>query len=137
MLRGYLFAIIAAVIAALVAGAYIGGRSDGRAVQAVECAADKAKAEAKALKERQAIQDALNARAAELERAQQEGANAIAQVRVEYLPAKTIVKREVVEKRVFTDCRIGDGMRDTINAALGGKPTATERASEDGVSGGA
>ena len=110
------------VLLALLAGVYGKGRSDGRAVQAAEYAQERATAHAQAEAERAALQAALDARTAELARKSEEVAHAVAQVRVEYLPGKTLVKREIVERAVFRECRTGDRVRDTINSALAGRP---------------
>ena len=56
----------------------------------------------------------------------EEAADAIAEIRVEYLPGKTEIRRQIVERAVYRDCRIDDGMRDILNAALRGRPIAPE-----------
>lgn len=112
-----------ALVAAL-GGAYLKGRGDGRDAAEVRCQAQQIAAQRAREQERADLQAALDARAAELARRQQEGADAVEKVRVEYLPAKVVVKREVAKRVVYRDCRIGDGMRDTLNAALRGAPTA-------------
>ena len=121
---------------ALLAGVYGKGRSDGRAVQAAEYAQEVATAHAQAEAERAALQAALDARTAELARKSEEVANAVEAVRVEYLPGKTIVKREVVRDVVFRECRTGERVRDTLNAALAGRPVpgTIEGAGDDGLS---
>lgn len=136
MIRAYVAAAAALVLLALLAGTYGKGRSDGRAVQSADYAVERATAHAQAEAERLAIQSALDARTAELARKSEEAANAVAQIRIEYLPGKTVVKREVVERAVFRDCHIGDGMRDTLNAALAGRPVpgAVEGTGDDGLS---
>lgn len=78
------------------------------------------------LKEREALAAAIAARDAALRKREQERADAVIQVRTEFLPAKEIVRRVVVEKPVYRDCRLDDpGLRDTINAALRGRPAAS------------
>lgn len=122
MIRLYAAAGAALVLLALLAGAYTKGRGDGRAVQAAEYATERATAAQEAEQERQALQAALDARTAELAKRTQEAADAVAEIRTEYLPGKTVIRREVVERPVFRDCRVGDGMRNTLNAALAGRP---------------
>ena len=132
-----LYAGLAGVLMALalLAGVYGKGRSDGRAVQAAEYAQERAEAEKQADAQRDALQAALDARTAELARKSEEVANAVAQVRVEYLPGKTLVKREVVRDVRYRDCVITSGVRDTINAALAGRPVPAtlEGAGTDGL----
>jgi hypothetical protein len=72
----------------------------------------------------EAIQQRLREREAKWTAQQQEAADAVAQVRVEYLPGKVIVKREIVREPVYSDsrCRVSSGMRDTLNRALAGRP---------------
>lgn len=112
------------LLLALLAGVYGKGRSDGRAVQAAEYAQERATAAQAAEAERAALQAALDARTAELARKSEEVAHAVAQVRVEYLPGKTMVKREIVERAVFRDCRVTPAALDAINGALIGRPVS-------------
>ena len=122
MIRLYAAAGAALVLLALLAGAYTKGRGDGRAVQAAEYATERATAAQEAEQERQALQAALDARTADLARRTQEAADAVVQVRTEYLPGKTEVRRIVVDRPVYRDCRIDSGVRDLIDAALAGRP---------------
>lgn len=124
LLGPYRYLVLALVAAAALGGAYLVGRGDGRAVEAASRAALELERQAQAEAARQQLQAALDARTAELAARQQEAADAVVQVRTEFLPARTIVKREVVERPVFRDCRIGDGMRSTLDAALRGDPAA-------------
>lgn len=122
MIRLYAAAGAALVLLALLAGAYTKGRGDGRAVQAAEYATERATAAQEAEQERQALQAALDARTAELAKRTQEAADAVEHVRTEYLPGKTIVRREVVEVPAYRDCRVTGSVRDAINGALAGRP---------------
>lgn len=80
---------------------------------------------AQELKDREALAAARAARDEALRKLEQERADAVIQVRTEFLPAKQIVQRVVVEKPVYRDCRLADdGLRDAINAALRGRPGA-------------
>ena len=140
MSRLYAAAGAALVLLALLAGAYTKGRGDGRAVQAAEYATERATAAQEAEQERQALQAALDARTAELARRTQEAADAVVQVRTEYLPGKTEVRRIVVDRPVYRDCRIDAGLRDILDAALAGRPVpgaAPERGGAAGVPGAA
>jgi hypothetical protein len=104
--------------------AYVRGRADGGAREAAHWQADALKAAEAASRERAAIQRALDERTAALAKQQREAADAVAQIRVEYLPGKTLVRREVAERVVYRDCRVGERMRDTINSALAGRPVS-------------
>lgn len=122
MLRVY--AILAVLIGAVLTGAgvYLKGYKAGSLAESARWQAEALKDAQEAAREREALQQQLREREAKWVRQQEEASNAVAQVRVEYLPGRTIVKREIVERAVFRDCRIGDGMRDTINSALAGRP---------------
>ncbi len=124
MLGPYRYLAMALVAVAVLGGAYLKGRGDGRAVESAHWQQLEVEHQAHVLAQREQLQAALDARTAELAARQQEAADAVVQVRTEFLPAKTIVKREVVERPVFRDCRIGDGMRSTLDAALRGDPAA-------------
>lgn len=79
----------------------------------------------KKAEEKDALRIELAARDEALRKLEQERADAVIQVRTEFLPAKEVVRRVVVEKPVYRDCRLGDdGLRDAINAALRGQPGA-------------
>lgn len=124
--RGRLVMVLAALlaVAAMCSWSYVQGRSDGRAAEAVTWQKRELDQQAKAGIERAQLQKAIEVRNAEIEARNHAAADAVEHVRVEFLPAKTVVKREIVDRPVFRDCRIGDGMRDTINAALRGAPIA-------------
>lgn len=124
MIRVYAGLAGVLLLLALLSGSYVKGRSDGRAVQAAEYAQEVATAHAQAEAERAALQAALDARTAELARKSEEVAHAVEAVRVEYLPGKTIVKREVVERAVFRDCRVTPTALAAINGALTGRPVS-------------
>ena len=138
MLNPYVALAAAVGLAVALGGTYLQGRSDGAAHEAARWQADAIKAQQRAAQAAQALREQLAQREAELAQKQQEAADAVVQVRTEYLPAKTIVRREVAERVVYRDCRVGDGMRDTINSAAAGRPVSgTEAVSGDsaGVSG--
>lgn len=138
--KPYLVVALVVGLIALMGGTFAKGASWGRAQATSRCNAEKIEVQQREIAERAVLQAAIDKRDAELRAKEQERANAIVQVRTEFLPAKTVVRKEVVERRVFTDCRIGDGMRDTLNAALRGRPAATVPAlgaGDAGVSGGA
>ena len=122
MLRVYAALAIVAVLAGLYGIAYTKGHKAGAAAELAKCQAQQIEDAQDASRALEALQQQLREREAQWVQQQQEAADAVAQVRVEYLPGRTIVKREIVERAVFRDCRIGDGMRDTINSALAGRP---------------
>jgi len=122
MLRVYAALAIVAVLAGLYGIAYTKGHKAGAAAELAKCQAQQIEDAQDASRALEALQQQLREREAQWVQQQQEAADAVAQVRVEYLPGRTIVKREIVERAVFRDCRIGDGMRDTLNSALAGRP---------------
>lgn len=118
--------IICLAIAALLAATHIGVAAKayeaGSIREAAKWRAEKIAAQAEEMAARQALQAALDARTAELAKRTQEAADAVEHVRTEYLPGKTIVRREVVEVPAYRDCRVTGSVRDAINAALAGRP---------------
>lgn len=94
----------------------------GVRAEAARWQAEALKDAQEAAQEREALQQQLREREAKWVQQQQEAADAIATVRVEYLPGKTIVKREIVREPRYRDCAVSPGMRDTLNAALAGRP---------------
>jgi len=118
------YLILAALIGviAIAGGSFAKGASWGRTQATEKCQREQIEAQQQEIVERAALQAAIDQRDIEIRQREQEAANAVAQVRVEYLPGKTVVKREIVERAVFRDCRTGDSMRDTLNAALAGRP---------------
>lgn len=120
-LRLYTYAAAAVALLATVGTAYTVGRMDGRAHERSACLSREAERTAAAERDRTEWRAQIDAWEAERRKAEQEAANAIGQIRTEYLPAKTIVRREVVEKQVYNECRIGGEVFDTLNAALTGR----------------
>ena len=120
-LRLYYYAAAAVALLAAVGTAYTVGRLDGRAHERSACLTREAERTAAAERDRAEWRAQIDAWEAERRRLEQEAANAIAEIRTEYLPAKTIVRREVVEKQVYNECRIGGEVFDTLNAALTGR----------------
>lgn len=120
-LRLYYYAAAAVALLAAVGTAYTVGRLDGRAHERSACLTREAERTAAAERDRTEWRAQIDAWEAERRRLEQEAADAIAEIRVEYLPGKTIVRREVVEKQVYNECRIGGEVFDTLNAALTGR----------------
>lgn len=120
-LRLYYYAAAAVALLAAVGTAYTVGRLDGRAHERSACLTREAERTAAAERDRTEWRAQIDAWEAERRRLEQGAANAIAEIRVEYLPGKTIVRREVVEKQVYNECRIGGEVFDTLNAALTGR----------------
>ena len=120
-LRLYYYAAAAVALLAAVGTAYTVGRLDGRAHERSACLTREAERTAAAERDRTEWRAQIDAWEAERRRLEQGAANAIAEIRTEYLPAKTIVRREVVEKQVYNECRIGGEVFDTLNAALTGR----------------
>ena len=122
MLRVYAALAIVAVLAGLYGIAYTKGHKAGATRELAKCQAQQIEDAQDASRALEAIQQQLREREAKWVRQQQEAADAVAQVRVEYLPSKVIVKREVVREPRYRDCVVPPGMRDTLNAALAGRP---------------
>jgi len=117
--------MILAVLVGLIAthaGTYWKGHKAGAVREVAKCQAQQLQDAQDASRALESLQQQLREREAKWVRQQQEAADAIAQVRVEYLPGKTIVKREVVREPRYRDCVVSPGMRDTLNAALAGRP---------------
>lgn len=117
--------MILAVLVGLIAthaGTYWKGHKAGAVREVAKCQAQQLQDAQDASRALESLQQQLREREAKWVRQQQEAADAIAQVRVEYLPGKTIVKREVVREPRYRDCAVSPGMRDTLNAALAGRP---------------
>ena len=122
MIRPYM--ILAALIALIAthSGAYLKGHKAGAVAEVAKCRAQRLQDAQEASRALEAIQQQLRDREIQWAQQQQEAADAVAQVRVEYLPSKVIVKREVVREPRYRDCVVSPGMRDTLNAALAGRP---------------
>ena len=125
-LRPYTYAAAAVALLATVGTAYTVGRLDGRAHERSACLTREAERTAAAERDRTEWRAQIEAWEAERRRLEQEAADAVAEIRVEYLPGKTEVRRQIVERAVYRDCRIDDGMRDILNAALRGHPVAPD-----------
>ena len=125
-LRLYTYAAAAVALLAAVGTAYYCGRIDGQAHAIAACLTREAERTAAAERDRTEWRAQIDAWEAERRRLEQEAADAIAEIRVEYLPGKTEIRRQIVERAVYRDCRIDDGMRDILNAALRGRPIAPE-----------
>lgn len=118
--RLYVVLAAAVLMASALGFAALKGYEAGARKEAAKWMAEKIETQQRELAEREAIQAALAKREAEWKSKLTEAANAVADTRVEYAEAKTIVRREVV--RLPADCRIGDGLREYINSALAGHP---------------
>ncbi len=115
--------VILAIIAALAAShlaLYAQGRSDGR--NAAEVAHQRAAAEetARDQADRDAVQRALDERAERLADKERTIAEAIKNANQKIDTIRTVVRREIVERPVYRECRISAGMFDNLNAALAG-----------------
>ena len=120
MLKPYAILAVLIGLIATHAGTYWKGHKAGSVAELAKCQAQQIEDAHEASRTLEAIQQQLREREAQWVRQQQEAADAIAQVRVEYLPGKTIVRREVVN--LPADCVVGERLRDTLNAALAGRP---------------
>jgi hypothetical protein len=121
-LRPYTYAAAAVALLAAVGTAYTVGRLDGRAHERSTCLSREAQRTAAAERDRAEWRAQIDAFDAARRRAEQEAANAIVQIRTEYLPAKIEVRREVVERAVYRGCAVSARVRDILAAALAGHP---------------
>ena len=122
MIRPYMILAVLIGLIATHAGLYLKGHKAGATRELAKCQAQQLQDAQDASRALEAIQQQLREREIEWAAKQQEAADAIAHVRVEYLPGKTIVKREIVREPRYRDCAVSPGMRDTLNAALAGRP---------------
>lgn len=122
MIRPYMILAVLIGLIATHAGTYWKGHKAGAVRELAKCQAQQLQDAQDASRALEAIQQQLREREIEWAAKQQEAADAIAHVRVEYLPGKTIVKREIVREPRYRDCAVSPGMRDTLNAALAGRP---------------
>ena len=124
MLKPYAILAVLIGLIATHAGTYWKGHKAGSVAELAKCQAQQIEDAHEASRTLEAIQQQLREREAQWVQQQQEAADAVAQVRVEYLPGKVIVKREIVREPVYSDsrCRVSSGMRDTLNRALAGRP---------------
>lgn len=120
MLRPYMILAVLVGLIATHAGTYLKGHKAGSTRELAKCQYQQLQDAQEASRALEALQQQLREREAKWVQQQQEAADAIAQVRVEYLPGKTIVRREVVN--LPADCVVGERLRDTLNAALAGRP---------------
>ena len=124
MIRPYMILAVLIGLIATHAGLYLKGHKAGAVREVAKCQAQQLQDAQDASRALEAIQQRLREREAKWTAQQQEAADAIAQVRVEYLPGKTIVKREIVERAVFRDCRVTPTALAAINGALTGRPVS-------------
>ena len=122
MLKPYMALALVIGLIATHAGVYLKGHKAGATREVAKCQAKAIQDAQDASRAYEALQQQLREREAQWVAKQQEAADAVAQVRVEYLPGKVIVKREVVREPRYRDCVVSPGMRDTLNAALAGRP---------------
>lgn len=122
MIRPYMILAVLIGLIATHAGLYLKGHKAGAVAELAKCQAQQIEDAQDASRALEALQQQLREREAQWVQQQQEAANAVAQVRVEYLPGKTVVKREIVREPVYRTCVVSPGMRDTLNAALRGRP---------------
>ncbi len=122
MIRPYMILAVLIGLVATHAGTYWKGHKAGAVRELAKCQAQQLQDAQDASRALEAIQQQLREREAQWVQQQQETANAVAQVRVEYLPGKVIVKREIVREPRYRDRAVSPGMRDTLNAALAGRP---------------
>ena len=130
-----LIAIIA--ICALTGAAFVKGIGIGAKTEAAKWQADKIKdqqaAAEKAAEAREKIAELEYERNEKLLR----GGEDIAEIHVVQTPARIEIQKQIVERPVYRDCRVDDGMLQLINDARAGRGLRTEAVpvAEDSVSG--
>ena len=124
MIRPYMILAVLIGLIATHSGLYLKGHKAGSTRELAKCQYQQLQDAQEASRALEALQQQLREREAKWVQQQQEAADAIAQVRVEYLPGKTIVKREIVERAVFRDCRVTPTALAAINGALTGRPVS-------------
>ena len=95
MIRPYMILAVLIGLIATHSGLYLKGHKAGSTRELAKCQAQQLQDAQDASRALEAIQQQLREREIEWAAKQQEAADAIATVRVEYLPGKTIVKRRV------------------------------------------
>lgn len=118
------YLVVGLLVTVTLAYTYHQGRVHGRAVAELECAIaqkERDRQDAAALIRWTAHIDALELARQE---AEERAANIVTETVIEYLPGKTEVRREVVERPVYRDCAVSQRVFDIANAALGGNPLA-------------
>jgi len=115
---------VVAILAATHAGVAAKAYEAGSVREAARWQAQEIERQQQAAKQAQALRDQLAERDAALARKTEEAAHAVAEVRTEYLPGKTIVRREVVEVPAYRDCRVTPATLGAINGALTGRPVS-------------
>jgi hypothetical protein len=112
---------LAAAGAALItshAGIYQAGKRSERTVwQAQQIVEQQARAAREAEWRAQ-----IDAYEAARRKAEQEAADAINEIRVEYLPGKIEIRKQLVDRPVYRECRVDERVRDILDAALRGRP---------------
>lgn len=124
---------VVAILAATHAGVAAKAYEAGSVREAARWQAQEIERQQQAAKQAQALRDQLAERDAALARKTEEAAHAVAEVRTEYLPGKTIVRREVVEVPAYRDCRITGSVRHALDAALAGRPVPGAEAERGGA----
>lgn len=118
----YGLAVGALALALTHGAAYVQGRHDGAASEAVRGAEAIRACEQAADAARMQWVARVDAQTAARVAAEQEAAHAIGQIRIEHMPGRIEVRREVVEMPVYRDCAVSDRVRDILAAALAGTP---------------
>jgi hypothetical protein len=98
------FLLIVAAIGLAISTVYLYGHTAGRDA----CQADQNKQDA-------TIRAAVDA-------ATRTSAEAIREIKIVHRTVQQRVEREIQTNTVFRDCRLPDGVRDDINAAIAGRP---------------
>lgn len=123
---------IAAVLLATHAGVAAKAYEAGSVRESSRWQAQEIRRQEQAAEQYRALQAQLAAREAALAEKQQEGADGIAEIKVVQLPARVEIRRQIVERAVYRECRADQRLLDIVNAARAGRPYAAPVPAADG-----
>ncbi len=122
-----LIAIIA--ICALTGAAFVKGIGIGRKSEAARWQADLIESQQKAAKQAEAARATIAALEATKHENLIKGGEDIEQIRIVQAPARIEIQKQIVERAVYRDCRVDDGMLKLVNDARAGRDIRTEAVS--------
>jgi CRISPR/Cas system-associated endoribonuclease Cas2 len=133
--KPYLMLAVVLVLLGTHGAAALRAYKAGATSEAARWQAQEIKRQQAAAQEAEAMRAQIAAIEADRQKLIQEAADAVAEIRIEYLPSKQEVRRIVVDRPVFRDCRAGDSVLEHLNAALRGRPAAGPAAEPGGDAG--
>ena len=97
------YGVVSALLIGSHAAMYAGGRSAGATASDARWMAVRIKEQAQREQHQAEWRTQIDAWEAERRRLEQEAADAVAEIRIEYLPGKTEVRRQIVERAVLQE----------------------------------